>query len=72
VRLAEDLLLIARGEERNAPADLQEVALATLVARVVERAGGGGDVVQSVAGTSSSRWTRGCSCSSRPTPSSAR
>ena len=48
VRLAEDLLLIARGEERNAPADLQEVSLAALVARVVERAGGGGEVVQSV------------------------
>jgi signal transduction histidine kinase len=48
VRLAEDLLLIARGEERNAPADLQEVSLAALVARVVDRAGGGGNVVQSV------------------------
>jgi two-component system OmpR family sensor kinase len=47
VRLAEDLLLIARGEERNAPADLREVWLAALVARVVERTGGE-DVVQSV------------------------
>lgn len=47
-RLAKDLLLIARGEERNAPADLQDVSLAPLVARVVERTGGGGDVVQSV------------------------
>jgi two-component system OmpR family sensor kinase len=48
VRLAEDLLLIARGEERTAPADLDEVPLAALVARVVERTGGEGDVVQSV------------------------
>ncbi|MEO8689892.1 MAG: ATP-binding protein [Solirubrobacteraceae bacterium] len=47
VRLAEDLLLIARGEERNAPPDLHEVSLAGLIARVVERTGGG-DVVQSV------------------------
>jgi signal transduction histidine kinase len=48
VQLAEDLLLIARGEERNAAADLREVSLAPLVARVVERTGGGEDVVQSV------------------------
>jgi two-component system, OmpR family, sensor kinase len=47
-RLAEDLLLIARGEERpSAPSDLHEVALAELVARVVERVGGE-DVEQSV------------------------
>jgi len=39
VRLAEDLLLIARGEERSAPPDLQEVPLAELVARVVARTG---------------------------------
>jgi two-component system OmpR family sensor kinase len=38
-RLAEDLLLLARGEERSAPRDLPEVALAALVARVVERFG---------------------------------
>lgn len=47
VRLAEDLLLLARGEARNAPPDLHEVALAELVARVVGRASGE-DVVQSV------------------------
>jgi signal transduction histidine kinase len=47
VRLAEDLLLIASGEERNAPPDLQAVSLAALVARVAERAGIG-EVVQSV------------------------
>ena len=38
-RLAEDLLLIARGEERSARRDLEELPLATLVARVVERFG---------------------------------
>jgi signal transduction histidine kinase len=38
-RLAEDLLLIARGEERTAPRELQEVPLAALVARVVDRFG---------------------------------
>ncbi len=38
-RLAEDLLLIARGEERSAPRALEEVPLAALVARVVERSG---------------------------------
>jgi two-component system OmpR family sensor kinase len=40
VRLAEDLLLIARGEARSAPPDVQEVALAELVARVAARVGG--------------------------------
>jgi two-component system, OmpR family, sensor kinase len=38
-RLAEDLLLIARGEERSAPRELQALALDALVARVVERFG---------------------------------
>jgi signal transduction histidine kinase len=47
VRLAEDLLLIARGEERTDPPDLREVSLAAVVARVVERTGGG-EVAQSV------------------------
>jgi two-component system OmpR family sensor kinase len=47
VRLAEDLLLIARGEERNAAPVLWEVSLAALVERVVDRAGGE-DVLQSV------------------------
>jgi two-component system, OmpR family, sensor kinase len=46
-RLAEDLLLIARGEERSAPPELHDVALAPLVGRVVERVGGD-DVEQSV------------------------
>jgi two-component system OmpR family sensor kinase len=39
-RLAEDLLLIARGEEPGGAPDVHEVALAPLVARVVERVGG--------------------------------
>jgi signal transduction histidine kinase len=47
-RLAEDLLLLARGEERGAPRDLEEVLLSTLVAGVVDRFGAE-EVEQSVA-----------------------
>jgi signal transduction histidine kinase len=43
-RLAEDLLLLARGEEGGPPRDVRDVPLAALVARVVERLGGGVEV----------------------------
>jgi signal transduction histidine kinase len=43
-RLAEDLLLLARGEEGGPPRDVGDVPLASLVARVVERLGNGVEV----------------------------